>query len=111
MRLPLLQRQRRIYLTACVIREEREGKILFVWLGISACVIKGGERGLHAAQPDTNGRADASAETHSWRIFGPRLRQDGHCGRFASPRWRAFFVRADANGRKTSVYIAPLEMP
>jgi hypothetical protein len=65
MRLLLLQQQGRIYLTACVIRDEREEKIMFVWLGINACVIKEGERGLHAAQSDTNGRADASKETHS----------------------------------------------
>jgi hypothetical protein len=48
-----------------VIREEREEEILFVLLGMTACVIKVGERGLHAAQPDTNGRTDASAQTHS----------------------------------------------
>jgi hypothetical protein len=108
MRLPLLQRPRRIYLTACVIREERERKILFVWLGMNACVIKGGERGLHDAQPDTN---DASAKTHSWRILGPRLRQNGRCERFMSTRWSAFFIRADANGRNISVCIARVEMP
>jgi hypothetical protein len=39
------------------------------------------------------------------------LRQDGRCGRFASSRWSAFFVRTDANGRKMSVCVAPLEMP
>jgi hypothetical protein len=65
MHLPLLQHQRCIYFTACVIREEREEEILFVLLGMTACVIKVGERGLHAAQPDTNGRTDASAQTHS----------------------------------------------
>jgi hypothetical protein len=90
MRLPRLQRQRRIYLTACVIKDDREGKILFVWLEMNECVIKGGERVLHAAQTDTNGRADASTETHSWRIFGPCLHQDGRYGRFTSTRWSTF---------------------
>jgi hypothetical protein len=45
----LLQLQGRIYLTAYVIREEREDKNIFMWLGITACVIKEEERGLHAA--------------------------------------------------------------
>jgi hypothetical protein len=27
------------------------------------------------------------------------LRQVGHCGHFTSPRWRAFFVRADESVR------------
>jgi hypothetical protein len=102
MRLPFLQpAERRIYLTTCVIREERVGGILFVWLGMTACMIKGGERELHAAQPDTNGRANVSAQMHSWRIFGPCLRQNGHCIRFASCRCSAFFIRVDANGRKS----------
>jgi hypothetical protein len=47
-----------------------------------------------------NGRADAFAETHFWRIFDSRLHQDGCYGRFASYRWSVFFIRADANGRR-----------
>jgi hypothetical protein len=61
-----------------------------------------GERKSHAVQTD--------ART-SCRIFGPRLREDGRCGYFASSRWSAFFVHADGNGRKISVCVALLEMP
>jgi hypothetical protein len=55
--------------------------------------------------------ADASVQTHYWRIFGPCLRQDRRYERFASSRWSVFFIRADVNGRKASVCVAPLGMP
>jgi hypothetical protein len=35
-----------------------------VWLGMTACVIKGGERGLHADQTDANGRAEDAFLAH-----------------------------------------------
>jgi hypothetical protein len=81
MRLSLLQR--RIYLTACVIREEREGEILFVWLEMTACVIKGGERA--ACRPNRRKRTRG------------RVRRDAllaHiCSMFASGRTlRTFYV-------------------
>jgi hypothetical protein len=58
---------------------------------MTACVIKGGERWLHADQTDANGRV--RPDTFLAHIFGPRLRHDGHSERFASSRWSAFFNR------------------
>jgi hypothetical protein len=111
--LSILQRQGRIFLTAwaCHAWLERRERKRFHLCGYEwpahGSFLHLRKKKKRSCSP--NGRANGFAQTHSWCIFGPHLRRC--CERFASSRWSAFFIRADANGRKMFVCVTPLEMP